>query len=53
MTRDEIDRVVEWFRRRIAVLEYPMRPGMREDINRLRGFVQVLEGERDGNDERA
>jgi hypothetical protein len=51
MRRDDIAKVIEWFKRRIAVLEYPVRPGTREGLNRLRGFVEVLEGElgeRDG-----
>jgi hypothetical protein len=51
MTDRDIQAVIGWFKERIAVLEQiSYREGIREGVNRLRGFVEVLEGERNGND---
>jgi len=46
MTDRDIQAVIAWFKERIAGLEQiSYREGIREKVNRLRGFVEVLEGE--------
>jgi hypothetical protein len=46
MIDEDIRKVIGWFNDHIAMLEQiPYREGTREGINRLRGFVEVLEGE--------
>jgi hypothetical protein len=49
MTDRDIQAVIAWFKERIAGLEQiSYREGIREKVKRLRGFVEVLEGELDG-----
>jgi hypothetical protein len=38
--------MIEWFKRWISLIEQlPCEPGRREGLNRLRGFVEILERE--------
>jgi hypothetical protein len=46
MSKRDIQRVIVWFEDQIARLENSGRyPEVREGVNRLRGMVEVLEGE--------
>ena len=49
MTKQDIDKLIKWFERKIEFIEegpYCLRPGVREGLNRLHGFVDILRLER-------
>lgn len=49
MNERDIKAVILWFKERIKALEISEHYGrIREGVNRLVGFVEVLEGELDG-----